>query len=236
MAIKVGVKTGNVQRDIARPNGKDHFWQWDEGQRLLLTGFQAGTQVHFSYTNDDDTGAKPVVSYESDIGVCANVPRHILQLSGRLHVYVYEINGTEKHTALHKVFQVNAREKPDDYIYTPAEQQTWENLYQQINELKNLVSSGGRPAKGVKEIELLAADWQTEHEGKYFQVKEIAHVSESSLLQLTFDDVQLEILQDTVKTFYAQYENGATKIYVLGDKPTRDYTVQLTIEEVVWLE
>lgn len=109
------------------------------------------------------------------------------------------------------------------------------DVYGKIMEMIAELKENGGSAKRVTEIDLLAAEWQTEHDGKYFQVKDIPTTTETSRFELGFDAEQLEIMQDKVCTFFARYEDGATKIYCIGDKPTRDYTVQITIEEVVWL-
>lgn len=97
------------------------------------------------------------------------------------------------------------------------------------------LQSDGRSPKYIKEVELLAANWETENDGKYYQHLDIAVVTPTSDLDMRLDDETIEILQDKVLTFGVKNVNGVAVVTATGDKPTLDYTVQITIEEVVWI-
>ena len=61
-----------------------------------------------------------------------DVPNIILQESYRVNVYGFDANYT-KHS---QSFNVVARTKPEDYVYTEAEVATWEALEERINQIE----------------------------------------------------------------------------------------------------
>lgn len=80
----------------------------------------------------------------------------------------------------------------------------------------------------VTEIDLLAANWVGE-ESPYSQVVEIEGVNEYSQVDLTPSVEQLAIFHDKDLAFVAENEDGVVTVYVIGDKPANDYTMQVTI-------
>lgn len=122
--------------------------------------------------------------------------------------------------------------KPNTTIYNDA------GAYmaaEYVADTKSYVDNHGGDRKHIKEVELLAANWQTQKEGVYYQTPDIPGVTPNSDLGLRLDDETIELLQDKVLSFRIANENGVAKIKAIGDKPTRDYTVQITIEEVTWI-
>lgn len=109
----------------------------------------------------------------------------------------------------------------------------YDELVQMIQEAKQ--GSGGSAVR-ITEVELLAANWQTEKEGKYYQNFDIAAVNTNCKFSVGVDDDFIERMQDKVLTLEAKcVENGVVKVLAIGDKPTLDFVVQLTFQEVVWL-
>jgi hypothetical protein len=110
-----------------------------------------------------------------------------------------------------------------DY-YTEQDKQTMSNIILEM--LKNSV----KPAK-IGEVTLLADAWAGEG-NLYSQVVEIAGVTENSQVDLTPDVQQLAVFYDKDLTFVTENEGGVVTVYAIGQKPTSDYTIQVTITEV----
>lgn len=109
---------------------RDFFYQWDKNQRLKFSGVPSNTEVHFSSLLDD-SDALVMRCYEEDGNVYVDVPNILLQLSGDLFVYIYPYNGDEAHTSIKKKFNIRAREKPYDYVYTETELADYKKIAEQ---------------------------------------------------------------------------------------------------------
>ena len=83
----------------------------------------------------------------------------------------------------------------------------------------------------VADINLLASAWGG-NVSPYYQVVDIAGVTEYSQVDVTPDVSQLNIFRDKDLSFVTENENGIVTVYAIGDKPQNDYTVQVTITEV----
>jgi hypothetical protein len=84
----------------------------------------------------------------------------------------------------------------------------------------------------IGSVELLADNW-TGESNLYSQVVEIEGVTENSQVDLTPSVEQLTVFYEKDLTFVTENENGVVTVYAIGQKPTNDYTVQVTITEVV---
>jgi hypothetical protein len=96
---------------------------------------------------------------------------------------------------------------------------------------KVIVEKTGSSPK-IGEVTLLASAWVGE-DNLYHQVVEIEGVTENSQVDLTPDVQQLLIFYEKDLSFVTENENGTVTIYAIGQKPTNDYTIQVTITEVV---
>lgn len=85
--------------------------------------------------------------------------------------------------------------------------------------------------KQVAEVTLLASAW-TGEDSPYSQVVEIDGVSENSMVDLQPSVEQLAIFHEKDLAFVTENEDGVVTVYAVGDKPTNDYTMQVTITEV----
>lgn len=81
------------------------------------------------------------------------------------------------------------------------------------------------------QITVHAADWKNAV-SPYSQVVELADVSANSQINIQLSVEQLSALSEKVLGFTAVNENGVVTVYAFGDKPTEDYTFQVTIMEV----
>lgn len=94
-----------------------------------------------------------------------------------------------------------------------------------------VVRNGGGSAAIISEATLLADAWVGD-ESPYSQVVAIASVTEYSQVDLTPSVEQLAIFHDKDLAFVTENDGGVVTVYAIGDKPTNDYTMQVTITEV----
>ena len=107
---------------------------------------------------------------------------------------------------------------------TPAEIQKAVEEY--LN--KNPIAA---PAK-IGYVTLLASAWEGS-DNLYKQIVDIEGVTANSQVDLTPDVQQLAIFYEKDLTFVTENENGIVTVYVIGQKPANDYTMQVTITEVI---
>ena len=91
--------------------------------------------------------------------------------------------------------------------------------------------SGGTAAK-LTEIFLPASGWKGA-ESPYSQVVVVDGVSVNSMVNLQPSVEQLEIFHDKDIAFTVENDGGVVTVFVIGDKPTGDYTIQATLMEVI---
>ena len=77
-------------------------------------------------------------------------------------------------------------------------------------------------------ITLLASAW-TGTESPYAQVVTIPGVTARSKVDLQIDAELLEVFHDKDIAFVTENENGVVTVYAIGDKPSKDYTVQAVV-------
>ena len=116
-----------------------------------------------------------------------------------------------------------------------AEGYTYTKVSVSILDVSALLENGGGSITYAKEVELLAANWQTEKEGRYYQTFDIPKANTNSKMDVGLSETALEIMQDKVLTITATFRDGVTRVYALGDKPTQDFVVHISFEDVVWL-
>ena len=107
-------------------DGRDKFYQWDIDRKLIVEDASI-TEVHFSNRTDDY--ALVVKTYIENGITLANVPNILLQTDWRIHVYAVDDNYT-KHE---KSYEVIARTKPSDYVYTETEIINWQYIKTQLD-------------------------------------------------------------------------------------------------------
>lgn len=119
--------------------GGAELWQWDTGRQIDCAGLQAGTKVQFAYS---DTQTLSTAVKTAGGASVADVPNQLLLRSGALMVYAYvtEADGVS-YTKYAARYNVQARPKPDDYVYTPTEVQSWQTIRNEIGDLDNLTTT-----------------------------------------------------------------------------------------------
>lgn len=117
------------------------LYQWDLNMRVILTNVPAGTEVHYSNTNDNtDENCITVVSYSENGCVYADIPNKFLQTSGIVLVYLYIKDNDKAWTEFKTEIIVLPRKKPADYVYTETEIKTFESLEKRIGNLNDLTT------------------------------------------------------------------------------------------------
>lgn len=99
------------------------------------------------------------------------------------------------------------------------------------SEIKYLKENGTGGGVKIGYVTLLASAW--EGEGRvHSQVVSIDGVTPNSQVDLTPDVQQLAVFYNKDITFMTENSGGEVTVYAVGQKPTNDYTVQVTITEV----
>ena len=110
-------------------DGRETFYQWDINQKLIVAD-DSITEVHFSNRTNSYSLVCDIQN-EGDLRV-VSVPNVLLQTNWPIKVYAY----LKDHTEVSETFRVIEKDKPEDYIYTPDEVKTWEELNNRITELE----------------------------------------------------------------------------------------------------
>ena len=98
--------------------------------------------------------------------------------------------------------------------------------------IDSLVLSGGGSVARLSNVTLLASKWTGEN-SLYSQVVTIDGITEYSKVDLLPSVEQLAIFHNKDVAFVTENEDGVVTVFVIGDKPTQDYTMQVSITEVV---
>lgn len=111
-------------------DGRDKFFQWDLDRKLIVED-RSIAAAHFC--NRTGTCSLSCDCYEEGGKWLVDVPNVCLQDSYRLKVYGFCEN---KYTMEVAHFDVVARTKPEDYVYTEEEVACWEELDERIKALE----------------------------------------------------------------------------------------------------
>ena len=93
-------------------------------------------------------------------------------------------------------------------------------------------TSAGGSTVTIGEVTLRSANWEGA-DSPYSQVVQIAGVTEYSQVDLKPSVEQLAIFHEKDLAFVTENEDGVVTVYAIGDKPTNDYTMQVSILEVI---
>lgn len=110
-------------------DGRSELWQWDTGRKLSVDA--DCTQVHFS---------NKVFGRSIDVDVVdgvAVIPDILLQTDKDLTAWAFVGTAENGYTKISKVFTVNKRNKPADYVFTVPDQTTLGEILDRIDNLEN---------------------------------------------------------------------------------------------------
>lgn len=117
-------------------DGRMRFYQWDTGVRIVVSD-PSIAEVHFCNTTEE---CSLVCEAYTENGLrYANVPNVLLQEAFPIRVYGFDGTYTKHYT----VFNIVARTKPADYVYTETEIKSWEALEKRMDEIEGAVTTEG---------------------------------------------------------------------------------------------
>lgn len=111
-------------------DGRAELWQWDTGRTLSVDA--DCSQVHFS---------NKVFGRSIDVDVAdgvAVIPDILLQTDKDLNVWAFVGTAENGYTKISKTFKVNRRNKPADYVFTPQDQTSLEEIKEKIDYLESI--------------------------------------------------------------------------------------------------
>ena len=111
-------------------DGRSELWQWDTNRKLTVDA--ECSQVHFS---------NKVFGRSIDVDVVdgvAIIPDILLQIDKELTAWAFVGTAENGYTKISKVFKVNKRNKPADYVFTPPEQTSLEEIKEKIEYLESI--------------------------------------------------------------------------------------------------
>lgn len=109
-------------------DGRSELWQWDTGRTLAVDA--DCSQVHFS---------NKVFGRSIDVDVvdgAAIIPDVLLQTDKDLNVWAFVGTAENGYTKISKIFKVNRRNKPADYVFTPPDQATLAELVGRLDRIE----------------------------------------------------------------------------------------------------
>ena len=109
-------------------DGRNELWQWDTNRKLTVDA--DCSQVHFS---------NKVFGRSIDVDVVdgvAIIPDILLQTDKELNAWAFVGTPENGYTKISKVFKVNRRNKPSDYVFTPPEQTSLGELIERLDKIE----------------------------------------------------------------------------------------------------
>lgn len=110
-------------------DGRSELWQWDTGRTLAVDA--DCSQVHFS---------NKVFGRSIDVDVIdrvAAIPDILLQTDKELTAWAFVGTPENGYTKISKLFKVNRRNKPADYVFTPPEQTTLGEILERLDDIES---------------------------------------------------------------------------------------------------
>ena len=205
--------------------------QWDMNRKIkIVSPDEVVSEIHFSLSGDKT--ALVVTPNKTDGVITADIPNIFLQSEAGIEVYIVNCSDDVERTIGHRHLYVNERPKPDDYVYTETEVFTYKNLEERIAYLEKYGTSGGGSPARIAYATLLSSAWEGD-ENLYSQVVTIEGVTKNTQVDLTPSVEQLVIFYNKDLTFTTENRSGVIIVYALGQKPQNDYTIQVTLTEVL---
>ena len=116
---------------IKLADGRGSLYQWDTGRQVECDA----EQVHFS---NHHYGTSIDVDVQNGK---ATIPNQLLTSATPLKAWAWVKDSNGEYTKEEQIFIVAKRNKPSDYVYTPAEIKTWQDLQNQIGDLNSLTTA-----------------------------------------------------------------------------------------------
>ena len=101
-----------------------------------------------------------------------------------------------------------------------------------LDDIINAGGGGGGSLVSVSQVDLLSNEWNGDN-GLYAQIVNIPNATPNSKVDLNPTVEQLAVFHNKDLTFVTENDGGVITVYCIGQKPLSDYTMQVTITEVV---
>ena len=111
-------------------DGRSERGQWDTGRTLAVDA--DCSQVHFS---NKDFGRSIDVDVADGVAV---IPDILLQTDKALNVWAFVGTAENGYTKISKTFKVNRRNRPADYVFTPTDQTSLEEIKEKLDYLESI--------------------------------------------------------------------------------------------------
>ncbi len=152
-------------------NDRQYFWQWDVGQRLVVTDSDC-REVHF-YNGGE--GALKQDVYTEDGIAYVDVPDILLGNARGLDAFLFIATSNEAHTMMHQHIDIRPRPRPLEYACTPTEILSWRTMDAKMDELLEELSQSDYTAvqNSLKEISNELTTNSQQHEAMEMEIAEI---------------------------------------------------------------
>lgn len=197
------------------------LWQWDTGRQVQVTS--DANEVHFGCCIGNDALIVAVVD-----GV-ADIPNILLQRSLDIKAWCVVCSDTCAKTIHEVVFDVNARNKPSDYVYTETEVKNYDTLEKLIKELEEKIDNITISEEQISDVvdkALTQAKESGEFDGKdgYTPQKGVDYFTEED---------KTEIVNEVVESLDFDSVGGSPLfvVTITGDEEN-GYSADKTFEEI----
>ena len=192
-------------------DGRSELWQWDTGRTLTVD--TDCSQVHFS---------NKVFGRSIDVNVAdgvAIIPDVLLQTDKDLNVWAFSGTAENGYTKISKTFKVNRRNKPADYVFTPPDQTSLEEIKERVSHLESMQDPGAikNAVEDYLEKNPVEAPVQSVN-GQIGKVeltaKDVGAISQDDLANVQstiaekMDSYTIKTVMDSVATPHTQYYLG----------------------------
>ena len=192
-------------------DGRAELWQWDTGRTLSVDA--DCSQVHFS---------NKVFGRSIDVNVAygvAIIPDVLLQTDKDLNVWAFSGTAENGYTKISKTFKVNRRNKPADYVFTPPDQTSLEEIKERVSYLESMQDPGAikNAVEDYLEQNPVEAPVQSVN-GQIGKVeltaKDVGAISQDDLANVQstiaakMDSYTIKTVMDSVATPHTQYYLG----------------------------
>ena len=192
-------------------DGRDELWQWATGRTLTVDN--DCSQVHFS---------NKVFGRSIDVNVAdgvAIIPDVLLQTDKDLNVWAFSGTAENGYTKISKTFKVNRRNKPADYVFTPPDQTSLEEIKERVSYLESMQDPGAikNAVEDYLEKNPVEAPVQSVN-GQIGKVeltaKDVGAISQDDLANVQstiaakMDSYTIKTVMDSVATPHTQYYLG----------------------------
>ena len=148
---------------IENSEGRQELWQWDLGRKVRVIPAEGITvdEVHFGNALPGEALVVVPKVDETTGDIIANVPNILATQFFRINVYAVMVIPDGKITTERIMLDVEAREKPSDYVYTETEIKNYDALEKRIKALEENGGGGGNGKPGADGFSPIASVEQT---------------------------------------------------------------------------